>query len=238
MKTDSLRAFLDVACRDKRGAYVAKKDLYEVYKLFCDENNIYTVKKGQVTRRLPTIKPKVQLYRPELEGERVRCWKNLEIKKSFIKGKKYVQDVQPLRTTSIACEGKGSNKGSQKRLDISDTEKTSEMVSSSEDLKCCNHRDRQAVAKTEDHYDSNKKVGLCEECLKKSNPDLFLWKSLAEKLEDLGAGVTGSHVSVDTLLRDFECDKTKAQEVIEKQLERGILEENPKNGKIKIRQRR
>ncbi|MFB6089031.1 MAG: phage/plasmid primase, P4 family [Candidatus Aenigmatarchaeota archaeon] len=135
MKTDSLRAFLDIACETETDAYVVKKDFYELYKKFCSENNVYTVKKGQVTKRLPTLKPQIHLERVGKNnkiggfGNRPRIWKNLEIKKSFIKENSYVQEVQPLRTSSIVRannnnnNNNNNNKRVQNTLDLSDLNK-------------------------------------------------------------------------------------------------------------------
>jgi len=117
MKTDSLRAFLDIACESDVDAYTAKEDLYKVYKEFCNQNNLYNVKKSQVTKRLPTLEPQASLYKPDLGNGQVRCWKNLQIKEAFIKEGDYRQDIQPLRTSSIAHASVTNNKRSSKSLD-------------------------------------------------------------------------------------------------------------------------
>jgi len=121
IQTDSLRGFLDIACETDADAWTIKEDFQKVYQKFCEENNLYTVKKGQVTKRLPSLKPAVSLYRPDLGFEgRPRCWKNLKIKESFIKEHDYVQDVQPLRTSSIAHARMTNKKGSSRQLDMLD----------------------------------------------------------------------------------------------------------------------
>lgn len=138
-ETDSLRAFVQIACECKRGTYVLKNDFYEIYKAFCDENDIYTVKKGEVTKTLPTIKPQVQLVRVGKNneiggiGNRPRIWKNIQIKESFIsdnesfiKGRPHVQEVLGTLTTSIARESNNYNiyrKSSQNILDFLDLKK-------------------------------------------------------------------------------------------------------------------
>lgn len=132
METDSLRAFLDIGCQCKTDAWVAKEDFYQAYKAFCNNHNIYVVKKGPVTKRLPTLQPTVDLYRPEVDGEQVRCWRNLEIKESFIKENDYIQDIQPLRTTSFTPKTELSNssykKGSSQQLDMLDMDSQSDLV--------------------------------------------------------------------------------------------------------------
>lgn len=99
MKTDSLRAFLDMACEIQEGSYTLKEDLYKVYKHFCAENNIFTVKKGQVTKRLPSIIPQTELFRPKVGDKQIRAWRNLTIKPGFIKEVDYRQDIQGVRKT-------------------------------------------------------------------------------------------------------------------------------------------
>ena len=133
-ETDSLRAFLDTAVETKTDAWTAKEDFYNLYKKFCSEHNIYNVKKGQVTKRLPTLLPSTGQFRPELDGDRVYCWENLEIDESFIKENSYVQDVQPLRTTSTLSHGKNNyiyEKGSGKRLDIGDIDENQGTIDNS-----------------------------------------------------------------------------------------------------------
>ena len=118
MQTDSLRGFLDIACEFERDAWTVKEDFQKIYEEFCNHNNIYSVKKAQVTKRLPTLKPAVSLYRPDLGFEgRPRCWKNLKIKESFIKEHDYVQDVQQMRTSSIVHAQEDYKKGSSYTLD-------------------------------------------------------------------------------------------------------------------------
>lgn len=94
LKTDSLRAFVNRALTTKIDARTSRNDLYEIYKKFCNHHNIYIAKKQTVTKRIPTIMPEVKKVRPEVDGDRVRCWENLALKESFIKEHDYVQDVR------------------------------------------------------------------------------------------------------------------------------------------------
>ena len=130
-ETDSLRAFLDTAVETKTDAWTAKEDFYNLYKKFCSEHNIYNVKKGQVTKRLPTLLPSVGQCRPELDGDRVYCWENLEIDESFIKENGYVQDV-PLLRTSSKTEYKDDSiyreRSSEDERDMVDTDEGQETI--------------------------------------------------------------------------------------------------------------
>lgn len=115
MQTDSLRAFLLKKCETKTGAWVSKKDFYEVYQAFCNKHNIFVAKKGQVTKRLPTLKPNVKIFRPVINGERVRCWENLTFKEKFLE-KDYVKEINPLHSKSDEQSGIDKTKRSQKEL--------------------------------------------------------------------------------------------------------------------------
>ncbi len=93
METDSLRAFLNMVCEVKLDGYVVKEDLYDAYKEFCADNNLYVVKKGEATKKIPSILPRVDLFRPEVDGKQKRCWRNLVIKPEYLKeGKKCKAD--------------------------------------------------------------------------------------------------------------------------------------------------
>jgi len=69
------------------------------------------------------MNPKVSLFRPKLGDEQVRCWKNMEIKEGFIKD---IQDIQEMRTSSIASVRETCIKGSQNSLDKLDMDSSSE----------------------------------------------------------------------------------------------------------------
>ncbi len=84
MQTDTLRAFLDKCCEFMRDCWIEKQCFMDAYKAFCDHNEAEAIKKGQVTHRLPSMKPIIQKYRPKLNGKRVLCWKNVKIKDSFV----------------------------------------------------------------------------------------------------------------------------------------------------------
>jgi len=116
MKTDSLRAFLRIACKVEEGKYIGKEDFYEVYRRFCDENNIYCVSKTNVTKRLVTILPRVSLFRPLIKDEQVRCWKNLTLTDTFIKENDYIHDIQ-LFSIILNKSNNNSNINSHKNLD-------------------------------------------------------------------------------------------------------------------------
>ncbi len=127
METDSLRAFLNKATTTETDKHIKKDTFMEAYKNFCSENNLYTEKKAQVTKRIPSIKPEVQIYRPGTGENRSRAWKNLAWEESFIKENSYVQEVQPISTTGDSEQESESNntqqeKSSQNTLDVSDVE--------------------------------------------------------------------------------------------------------------------
>lgn len=85
MQTDSLRAFCDFALERRNGMYIDKEDLWSnAYTTFCDEHNIFTVKKGNMTSRLPTIIPYTHETRPTIDGKRVRCWENVGFTDEFL----------------------------------------------------------------------------------------------------------------------------------------------------------
>jgi len=92
MQTDSLRAFIDMVCEVKQDAYISKEDLYRIYRNFCDKHNIFVSKKASVTKRIPTLEGQVSKYRPIINGERPRCWKNLTLKSEYF-DKEYVEEV-------------------------------------------------------------------------------------------------------------------------------------------------
>jgi len=53
------------------------------YQAFCDRHDIYAVKQGQMTKRLPTILSYVGLIRPTVGGERRKYWKNVGFTDEF-----------------------------------------------------------------------------------------------------------------------------------------------------------
>lgn len=115
MQTDSLRAFLLKNCETETGAWISKKDLYKVYRAFCNEHNIFVSKEGPVTKRIPALKPNVNIFRPEINGERVRCWENLTFKEKFLE-KDYVREISPLHSKRDGQTRIGESKKSQDEL--------------------------------------------------------------------------------------------------------------------------
>jgi len=192
MQTDSLRAFLDTCCEVKENAWTTKKDFYDLYQKFCDENNVYTTKKGQVTKRLPSLEPKVRLERVgennEIggKGNRPRVWKNIEIKKSFIKGCSHVQEVQGLRTSSIAQASVTNKKSSENSLDLLDSDSTR----------------NKGVTDYGSQPISNKKTQVLECYPEKDPKNLSFIKALA--CEDVGISEEEFDEIHDNLSRDGE----------------------------------
>jgi putative DNA primase/helicase len=145
MQTASLRAFVDIHCEFIRGCYISKESFYDAYREFCNKHDIYCCKKGEVTRKLPSMKPIVQKYRPELrvngKKKRVRCWKNIKLKDDslqaeFLSMTEIVQSDNTINSVmsnmskeyqlSLACSAQENNKDSRKRLDMTDTDKQAE----------------------------------------------------------------------------------------------------------------
>lgn len=99
MQTDTLRGFLDKCCEFMRNCWITKESFMEAYRAFCDHHDVSADKKGNVTSRLPSMKPIIQKYRPKLNGKRVLCWKNIMIKDSLLDE----NGIFWMKTKSIIC---------------------------------------------------------------------------------------------------------------------------------------
>jgi len=108
-ETDSLRAFCDFALKKKEGQAIPKNDLWEgPYKDFCERHDIYVVKKGQVTKRLPSILNFTRKRRLTVDGGREFCWDDLgftkEFKREFGDSVTNVRVVTPMRQQPLTRE--------------------------------------------------------------------------------------------------------------------------------------
>jgi len=133
-ETDSLRAFCDFALKKKKGWRIVKKDLWDTaYKEYCDQNDLYAVKEGVMTRRLPSILTFTKKSRPKIDGERVYCWENLGFTSAFKKEfEDAVSDVRrvdaELNTLNhIAEKDSYTNKSIEISNDTPDMRKPSEI---------------------------------------------------------------------------------------------------------------
>jgi putative DNA primase/helicase len=85
IQTDSLRAFCNIALEKQPESYIVKKDLWETaYQDFCERYDIYSVKQGNMTKRLPTILPYVKQVRVRKIEGLPRCWKDVGFTQWFI----------------------------------------------------------------------------------------------------------------------------------------------------------
>ncbi|KXA97267.1 hypothetical protein AKJ39_03490, partial [candidate division MSBL1 archaeon SCGC-AAA259J03] len=139
MDSDSLRAFVNEAIVEDPDGVIPKKDLQNIYEDYCDHHGIYTAQKAQVTKRLRSIIPVAsggpgEWYRPEIEGERPRCWRGIAVKKEFLEHDyiegDYVRRVRRMNTPSSNNISENnsekninsfSKKSSSKTLDTPDT---------------------------------------------------------------------------------------------------------------------
>lgn len=110
-------------------------------------------------------------------------------------------------------------------------------VGDNEDLKCCNHSDRDAVMKVEDGMKDDQFIGLCKECFNDriNKTPRKIARKVKEKLEDVGAGPksSGPGADVQTVFDSLDHDEEKIGSVVEEMVERGDLMEN-EEGKIKV----
>lgn len=124
LKTDSLRAFANRALKTEVGKSVSRNLVYEAYKKFCDHHDVYIVKKGPVTKKLPTILPEISKYRPKVGGKQVRSWKNLTFDEDFVRNNDYIHNIQGISLLKVLEKNNNiivSNEVGTNTLDISDT---------------------------------------------------------------------------------------------------------------------
>lgn len=123
-ETDSLRAFVDEAVEKDSDSFITKEKFYQVYCEWTDKHNVFTVKNGQVTKRLQTLLPQTELFKPKVGDKQKRAWRNIKWSDNFIESydtslddEHYRQDRQCLSTTSIeTIKNSNSKKGSEKSL--------------------------------------------------------------------------------------------------------------------------
>ena len=195
IQSDSLRAFVSMCLTDDKDGVIPKKDLQIAYEAFCEKHDIsYIAKKGQVTKRLPTIIPSAQggsdnWYRPNIDGERRRCWTGISFEEGFLsKGfvpdevKTHVQDVRANNISSYNFSENNSNNNntSSQTLDTPDMANNSEKnnddggsevmelgeVEDLEDVNCEQCREDLGIEKEAvDKVGMNgREVWLCEDC--------------------------------------------------------------------------
>jgi len=83
-RTDSLRAFLDEWIDHAQGVKITKHLFYQLYKGYCNTHDIYTMKKGPVTKAVPSKEPRTEIYQPQIGDKQVRCWRDIDIKEEII----------------------------------------------------------------------------------------------------------------------------------------------------------
>ena len=118
-RTDSLRAFLDENIRYKQDVKITKELFFKLYKGYCRQHDLYSMKKGPVTKAVPSKEPRTEIYQPLIGDKQIRCWRNIDIKsgivnKDFFKEtlKRLLQDMENTQDkptelySSLAMENK------------------------------------------------------------------------------------------------------------------------------------
>ncbi len=83
-RTDSLRAFLNECIEYNDGHKISKHLFYKLYRGYCSQHEIYTMKKGPVTKTVPSKEPRTELYQPRIGDTQVRCWWGLDLKEEVL----------------------------------------------------------------------------------------------------------------------------------------------------------
>ncbi len=93
MQTDSMRGFVDLALEQKKDSLVPKDGLYELYKEFCNQNNLEVESKRNFTQDMNKYCPYSKITRPRKGNNRPRCWDNIVVKPSFVKRNKTYNEM-------------------------------------------------------------------------------------------------------------------------------------------------
>lgn len=190
IQSDSLRAFVSMCLTNDPDGVIPKKDLQSAYEAFCEQHNIsYIAKKGQVTKRLPTIIPSAQggsdnWHRPKIDGDRPRCWTGIAFKRDFL-DKDYVRDVLRFDISSynFSENNNNNNDTSCETLDTPDMDNNNSEKEEKEEKNGENEEDDgvMKLGEVEDLDD----VEYCEQC----KDDLGIEKEAEEKVDMNGRGV-------------------------------------------------
>lgn len=121
-QTNPLKVFVDKFVEVDRGSFVTKDEFHTAYVEFCEEHNAPSLDKNVIGRKLPTMIPQVDTFKPQVDGKQTNSWKNITFKDSVTE-EEYIKDIEDKNVPSRTREENSNNdieKGVQKNLDIPD----------------------------------------------------------------------------------------------------------------------
>lgn len=116
METDPIQVFAEHMLERDDGNFITKDDMYEFYGDFCDYHGAFVEEKNVFGRKLNKALTFVRPARPQINGRRENCWKNVRFKNGmdslFKDGDDYVRDtMDKSKTSRVRARGVNENIG-------------------------------------------------------------------------------------------------------------------------------